>query len=151
MISFKTQDLNLKEDVAELLCQIDKRLVKLGKIKLNSDRFGTYEKVDEEQCFILAKYREILMMKLCSSPCLKYYKIDDIISIVKQYLTTGKVTKFTSCELAGGDTNNTSIVVDVRFNAPVVYNFYNYQNIITNNIVQENNTFEDNSWDQTSW
>ena len=46
--------------------------------------------------FIVAKYREILVMKCAGSPCLEAFDVADIISNIKQYMSSGKVLKSVS-------------------------------------------------------
>lgn len=94
ILSYKTQDVSFTDDVNELLCQIDVKMADMAKIKLDSARYGACDKVDEGVFFILANYRDILYMKAKNSCCLKGFLIDDIISVIKQYLASGKVQKF---------------------------------------------------------
>jgi len=93
IITYKAQSLSFSEDINSLLCQLDKKISDIAKDKLNASRYGA-RLCEHLEYFILVKYKEILMLKAWGHKCLCDYMIDDIINIVKQYLTTGKVQKF---------------------------------------------------------
>lgn len=82
--SYKLQTLDLSEDISNLLCEIDKKIMSISKKKLNSIRYGfnyTYNKKDVKR---LIRYQEIIINKNCD--CYNGYRIDDLISRVKQLL-----------------------------------------------------------------
>jgi hypothetical protein len=146
IISHKSQTLDLKEDIAKLLCQIDKRLSKDAKTKLDALRFGADDCVDEDIFFILSNYRKILLMKACNKSCISQYSLDDIISNIKQYLTSGKIFKLnpsTSFE------DISSVEVKPKVEMYVINNYYgdNITYYSTNNRYV---TVED-SWYQIDW
>jgi hypothetical protein len=87
IITSKTQTISFSDDVNELLCQIDVKMTKMARIKLNADRFGAKEHINTEDYNLLYKYREILEEKALNlNCCLKDFLIDDIISRIKQLL-----------------------------------------------------------------
>lgn len=86
IITQKTQNLDFSSDMNELLCQIDVKLTKLARKKLNSQRFGSKLTLNTEDYHLLYKYREILYQKACGSKCLEEFIVDDIISRIKQLL-----------------------------------------------------------------
>lgn len=144
----KTQNLNYSEDINNLLCELDVKISKISEEKLNSQRFGYTCKIDENVFFILSFYRDILKQKAQNSCCLKNYLIDDIINIIKQYLTSGKVLKFkpsTSLE------ETTSVEQKPKVNMYTIYNYYG-DNITyyhsSNRYITEG---AEDYWDQTDW
>jgi hypothetical protein len=70
----------------ELLCEIDTKLAKLARKKLDSLRFGAKVHVSMEDHKLLARYRDIVYDKANNDCCLKDFLVDDIISRVKQLL-----------------------------------------------------------------
>jgi hypothetical protein len=87
IITSKTQTISFSDDVNELLCQIDVKMVKMARTKLNADRFGAKVCINGEDYNLLYKYREILYEKAMNKTnCLKDFLIDDIISRIKQLL-----------------------------------------------------------------
>lgn len=94
IISQKTQSLCFDKDVNDLLCQIDVKLSKIAETKYNGAKYGEKVCIDEESFFVLSNYRKILIDKANNSKCLCNYLIDDIMSNIRQYISSGKVTKF---------------------------------------------------------
>lgn len=87
IITSKTQSINFSEDVNELLCQIDVKMIGIARRKLNSERFGEKVCINYGDYELLYKYREILYEKaLNRTNCLSEFLIDDIISRIKQLL-----------------------------------------------------------------
>lgn len=86
ILSYKTQDINLTNDINDLLCQIDVKLMNTAKSKLDSDRFGAKICINKEDYNLLVKYRKYLYNKATGDCCLKDYLIDNIISRIKQLL-----------------------------------------------------------------
>lgn len=87
IITSKTQTINLSDDVNALLCQIDVKMVKIARMKLNSERFGEKVCINNGDYDLLYRYREILHEKaLNQNRCLSEFLIDDIISRIKQIL-----------------------------------------------------------------
>lgn len=149
IINFKTQDVSLAEDLNDLLCQLNKRISSLAKVKLNSERFGSNEKIDEDKYFILVKYKEILILKANGSACLKDYSLDSIMSIIRQYLTSGVIQKFSKTELSEGGIAGSEVNITYKYENNITYNVYNYTGYTTNN-----NTISqiiEDSWDETAW
>lgn len=154
MISYKTRDLSLYKDVAELLCQVDRRLATLAKTKLDSLRYGSScNRIDENKFFILANYKKILLAKSQNSSCLKQYLIDDIISNIKQYLTSGVIFKLKPGEVKESSRNkvpdyySSNLSVNYTFTGSHDTNVYNYNSVQNENVTQ---IIED-SWEQIDW
>lgn len=84
--SYKTQNINLCEDVNKLLCQIDVKLGSEAQGKLDGDKYGAKVCVNMQDFKILSRYRQILYQKASNDCCLRGYLIDDIISRIKQLL-----------------------------------------------------------------
>lgn len=145
----KTQTLSLVKDVNELLCKINDRLAKITKDKLNNERYGASKKINTNNFFILAQYKKILQDKAQNSCCLREYLIDDIISNIKQYLTSGKPQKFKKCvaEIAKankGPEEPASVNVEIKYN----YGSYTVNNNYSNKFV---NVTEEDKWDQVDF
>lgn len=97
MVTFqKTQTLNFSEDINNLLWDIDSKISKIAKEKLDSQKFGFSPKSNKDEVFILTSYRRILNTRHSNSSCLTGINIDDIVNVIKQYLTSGKVSKIKS-------------------------------------------------------
>ena len=105
LIDFKTQDIDFAGDMNELLCQLDDKIMGMTSIKLDTARYGGCDHVDLNRLFILKKYKDILIMKAAGSSCLSNYFIDDIISNIKQYLTSGVIQKFKPFSIIFSNTN----------------------------------------------
>ena len=86
IISHKLQTLDFAVDMQELLCDIDVKLSKIARKKLDSQRFGFKYFPSLSDYHLLAKYRDIVYDKANNDCCLKNYLVDDIISRVKQLL-----------------------------------------------------------------
>lgn len=86
IISHKLQTINFQADMTSLLCEIDKKLTRMARKKLDSQRFGAKACVDMEDHKLLARYRDIVYDKASNDCCLKNFLVDDIISRVKQLL-----------------------------------------------------------------
>lgn len=84
--AYKTQVLNYSNDIDDLLCQIDVKLVKMARNKFDSERFGAKTKISVEDYDLLYKYREYLYRKAKGSCCLRNILVDDLISRIKQLL-----------------------------------------------------------------
>jgi hypothetical protein len=150
IISYKTQTLSFAEDVKELLCKIDTKLAKISENKLNASRYGAKIIVDLDVFYILNKYRKILYDKVNNSQCLKEYLVDDIISNIKQYLTSGKIQKFKKItpldKPSSLPTPGDPAIINVAVN-------YNYGDYITYSSTSNRFVTEvvNDSWDQTDW
>lgn len=147
MLTFKTRDLNLCNDVNELLCQIDTRLAKIAKNKLDSIRYDVKAscKNDSALFFILIKYKVILKDKLDNTSCLAAYDIDDIISNIKQYLSLGKLQKVTN------KIGYKTIKIPTLMNEVGVAINYNYNNYGTINENFTTNVTKEDTWDSINW
>ena len=86
IISHKLQTINFADDMQELLCDIDVKLSKIARKKLDSQKFGFKYSANYEDYKLLAKYRNIVYNKTQNDCCLKEFLVDDIISRVKQLL-----------------------------------------------------------------
>lgn len=142
----KIQTISLEQDVNELLCQIDVKLSKISEKKLNNERYGAKSCIDYDSYYILNKYRKILEDKAFNSYCLKDYLIDDIISNVKQYLTSGKPQKFKKSVCNSIEDKNTQednpVKVEIKYNI----GSYTVNNSYSNRYINEVD-----EWDQLSW
>lgn len=152
IISHKTQNLELCKDISDLLCQIDVKLAKVSELRYISDRFGTKVCIDYDVFHILDKYRQILLDKANNSECLKKYLIDDIISNIKQYLSSGKIHRLsptTSSKIS--QSGHSSDVIENGINMTVIYKNYgdhNVHNSVFNKFVTGSNG---DCWNQTDW
>ena len=86
IISHKLQTINFSDDMNNLLCEVDKKLSRMGKQKLDSLKFGAKIHVNREDHKLLVRYRDIVLDKANNDCCLKEFLVDDIISRVKQLL-----------------------------------------------------------------
>lgn len=93
-LSNQTQTLSFSEDINKLLSEINDKIAGIARQKWDAARFGAKDLTDKQTYFILVRYRDLLLMKANNSCCLSDYLIDDIISNIKQYLSSGKVQKF---------------------------------------------------------
>lgn len=132
MVNNKTQDLNFKNDIEELICQIDNKLIYYSKKELDVLRFGgfyNYKTTNNLKFFILTKYKKILLDKICNSECLKDYSMDSIISNIKEYLISDKLKRINN------DSNNylsspvsfnrlSSSDKEFKYNMSICYNNY---------------------------
>ena len=94
MNSVKTQKIDLVQDMSELLCELDTRISKTSKKKLDAVRYGLKCQGDFIELISLSRYRRILVEKLNGNRCFCDYLLDDIISNIRQYLYHGKIQKF---------------------------------------------------------
>lgn len=145
----KTQTLCFSEDINDLLCQVDDKIAEMSKQKLDSQRFGFCYDLDKDRFFILVNYRKLLKEKADNRYCLRKYLVDDIINVIKQYLTSGKVLKLKETLL----TSESSEIKNIEsgINMTVIYN--NYGNHIVHNSTYNRyiTEFSEDSWDQTDW
>ena len=86
IISQKTQTLSYSEDIDDLLCEIDVKLSRLARKKLDGQRFGFKTCINTDDFKLLGKYRSIVENKANNYCCYQDFLIDDIISRVKQLL-----------------------------------------------------------------
>lgn len=93
-LSSKIQTLNYSEDINDVLSQISNKLSLLASNKLQASKYGSRDITDMESFFILSRYQDILLRAANKSSCFCGYLVDDIISIVKQYLSSSSVQKF---------------------------------------------------------
>lgn len=98
ILSNQTQDINFTEDINELLWDINNKLAEVAMKKMEASRYGAKDLTNTDTFFILSRYRDILLKKANKHSCLSVYSIDDIISNIRQYLTTGKIQKFKNCQ-----------------------------------------------------
>lgn len=147
----KTQPLCFSEDINDLLCQIDVKIAEMSKQKLDSKRFGFCYDLDENRFFILVNYRKLLKDKADNKCCLKNYLIDDIINIVKQYLSSGKVLKLQQNSTIPSKSSNTADTIENGINMTIIYK--NYGNHIVNNSTFNRYVTEvsGDNWSQTDW
>lgn len=155
MLTFKTRDLNLLNDVNELICQIDTRLTKIAKNKLDSIRYDVKVSCANSSAlfFILVKYKKILKDKLDNSSCLISYDIDDIISNIKQYLSLGKLQKITN-KIGYKTIKIPTLMEESGIDVNYTYNNYGSgdQNPnSTNNIINTTNVTKEDTWDGVNW
>lgn len=150
MISFKLQNLYFSDIINDLLCQIDVKIAKISENKLNSSRYGAKICIDYDTYYILNKYKYILKEKANNSRCLSLYSVDDIISNIKQYLTSGKPQKFKQLT----DSYDTPISqVEPKNISRVEMIYKHYGNNVINNFIGNRyvtETVQDN-WDQNDW
>lgn len=148
MISYKTQTLSFSEDINKLLCEIDTKLAKVAKEKLDSERYGFTFKKSVNNFFILSNYKKLLLEKAFNNKCLCKYSIDDFINIIKQYLTSGKVLRFKPYSSLEETTN-----VEQKSKVDMYIINNNYGNNITYNHVSNKYVTEasEDYWDQTDW
>lgn len=150
--SQKTQNLDFSEDINDLICQIDVKISEMSKKELDSKRFGFSYNVDKDRYFILFNYRKILLDKANNNCCLKNYLIDDIISIIKQYLTSNKIVKIKSSNsLNKSNFSSSKNLTENGINMTIIYQNYG-DNIVHNSTFNRfvTETVED-TWDQTDW
>jgi len=149
--SQKTQTLDFAEDINNLLCQIDVKISEISKQELDSKRYGFCYKTDTVRYFILANYRKILLEKANNNCCLKSYLIDDIINVVKQYLTSNKIIKLqTSESLAKSKSSDTKDIVENGINMTIIYQNYG-DNIVHNSSYNRFINETQDTWDSQNW
>lgn len=141
-----TIDLNV--EVKELVCSIDTRISALSNRKLIGVKFGDKKfKVHRKTIFILSFYRKLLLDKVSDSRCLMAYDLDTIISNIKQYLMSGKISR-----MSIKDNYDYEVEKCRPINYTVIYQqfgdniYYNLTNNITN-INSGSNT----SWENPEW
>lgn len=151
IVSNKTQTLCFSEDIDKLLCQIDVKISEISKQKLDSERYGFSCKSEEGVFFILTNYRKILEDKAKNKCCLKNYLVDDIINIIKQYLSSGKLFKLKQNTENKLGSSKSEDIVENGINMTIIYQNYGnttIHNSTFNRYVTE--TVQD-TWDQTDW
>ena len=89
-ISYKTVNTCLNEEVNEIYCKIDHKISSLSKKKLDSVRYSVKPSCTINYSVIkaLSFYKKILSEKMENSSCLHSFKIEDIITKIKQILNT---------------------------------------------------------------
>lgn len=91
-INYKVNTLNLNDDMSELFCEIDSKIVNISRRKLNTLRYGLRDedsfKVNYNKVKILSYYKDILIKKLNKSSCFKAYELETIIKKIKKLLNT---------------------------------------------------------------
>lgn len=85
-VTHKIQDLNFSQDMLNVLQEIDNKLVKITKKKLDSIRYAGKFSSSLDDFDRLSKYRKILELKLMNVCCLKDYQLDSLVSRTKQIL-----------------------------------------------------------------
>lgn len=150
ILTAKTKTLDYTKDMSDLFCKIDKKLSSYSEKYLNKLRFGTNDKIDKDTFFILKNYRDILELKVGNSPCMRNYSLDDIISVIKQYLSSGKIMKFkpftdlkslTETEKSKENTPN-MYVINKHFGDNITY--YHSSNRYITEVSGDN-------WEQIDW
>lgn len=153
--SQKTQTLDFNKDINDLLCQIDVKISEVSKKELDSKRYGSCYKANKISYFILSNYRKILLNKANNNCCLKEYLIDDIINIIKQYLSSDRVVKLeVSKQLNKSKSSNNSDIIENGINMTVIYKNYG-DNIVHNSsynrFITETTEITEDIWNQTDW
>lgn len=147
IIAYKAQTLNFSENINELMCQLDKKISLIAEDKLNASRYGA-RTCEHPEYTILVIYKDILKLKANNFECLREYLIDDIINIIKQYLTSGKVQKFkVSSNIPVSEIDKEIKVNGV--NISVIHK--NYGDYIVNNSVSNRYVTEADNWEKTDW
>lgn len=93
MLTYVTRNSSLCPIVCDLFREIDAFLSGESKKVLNSVIYGEPKSKISGKFFILSQYRKILEMKCDNSRCVRQYDIWDIISNIKQYISSGTVQK----------------------------------------------------------
>lgn len=151
IVSNKTQNLNFSEDINKLLCQIDVKISDISKQKLDSERFGFSCTPETTTLFILTNYRKILEDKAKNKCCLKNYLIDDIINIIKQYISSGKVFRLKQNTENTPSSSKSENIVENGINMTIIYQNYG-DNIVHNSTFNRYVTESvGDAWDQTDW
>lgn len=149
IISYKLNTLDFSTDIGKLICEIDQKLITFSKKKLDSLRYGAKINIDWNNYKTLVRYKDILHKKASRDECLRYYLIDDLISNVRQYLTSGKISKFNKCELE--EISNNKLNIPKFYNVDSInYNFYGDQSTTVFNNYNYNSP-EDGELIENKW
>jgi len=73
-------------EFSDLLDKIDKKIAYISNLKLNNIRFGLTTSINYDLYEDLIDYKEILIGKMCGSPCLCDFDINKIKSRIKSLL-----------------------------------------------------------------
>jgi len=86
-ITNKTQKINLNTDIRNLLCDIDIKISKVAKRKLDNTRYGVQEKNPRifDNIQKLIRYKYILLQKMNTSHYIEF-NIEDIIARIKNLI-----------------------------------------------------------------
>lgn len=90
-LNYNTVKFNYSENMECLIKNIDTQLSSMAKTKLDSSRYDIKSCVNSQLFNIILRYRRILDDKIHNEKYLSEYCMEDIVSRIKQLISSGKI------------------------------------------------------------